>query len=83
MPDSSGSWEDHRIDEEDAFLLGTADDSDVGSSEEGSRRTKTMTKSKFVALNLTGSSHLRCRQLTSPVIFRTTTISNQILRIDG
>ena len=30
MSDSSGSWEDHSIDEEDVFPLGTADDSDVG-----------------------------------------------------
>ena len=39
---NSGSWEDHSIDEEDVFPLGTT-----------GRRAKTMTKSKFVALNLT------------------------------
>ena len=35
-PIAAGFWEDHSIDEEDVFPLGTADDSDVGSSEEGS-----------------------------------------------
>ena len=91
MSDCSEYWEDHSIDEEEAFQGGTSEDSE-GSSNEGSspdeREAEDMlgreSMWRLPLMSHTVSSHLRCLHLTSPgtVIVRPKMMS-QTLMIDG
>ena len=68
MSDSSGYWEDHSIDEEEEFHIGTSEDSDVSSSDEGSSPDEREGKDDDEEVEVHGADPYRFEPLAAPAV---------------